>query len=39
MLVLTTLGIALRIILVVASLFGLIDKRNKSGGKTPLPAT
>jgi len=39
MLILTSLGLALRILLVVASLFGLIEKRRKSSGKTPLPAT
>jgi hypothetical protein len=39
MLILTSLGFALRILLVVASLFGLIDRRNKTSGKTPLPAT
>jgi hypothetical protein len=39
MMILTSLGIALRIILLVASLFGLIDRRQKSSGKTPLPAT
>jgi len=39
MLILTSLGFALRILLVLASLFGLIDKRNKTSGKTPLPAT
>jgi len=39
MLILTSLGFALRVLLVLASLFGLIDKRNKTSGKTPLPAT
>ena len=39
MLILTSLGLALRILLIVASFFGLIDRRSKSSGKTPLPAT
>jgi hypothetical protein len=39
MLIITSMGIALRILLLIASLFGLIERRNKSSGKTPLPAT
>lgn len=39
MLILTSLGIAFRLLMLIAGLFGLIERRGKSSGKAPLPAT